>query len=153
MSSLLPEGLVVPEVTKSSGRGKYGAMGGLFFNFLPGAWILSEVDCFLLLSALVPCIIAVINFAKYPFQADSQLSKSFRMTRCLRRQAGPILLLESSSVPFHFLEINIVRMPVPDAFCIGLASVVTYYLFLFSPIHLMFLTLSERHHVEWVHAP
>ena len=76
MSPLLPEGLVVPEVTKSSGRGKYGAMGGLFLNFIPGAWILLEADCFIL-SALVSCIIAVINFAKYAFQADSQLSKSF----------------------------------------------------------------------------
>ena len=56
---------------------------------LPGAWILSEVDCFILLSASVPYIIAVINFAKYVSQVESQLSKLFWMTKFLRRQARP----------------------------------------------------------------
>ena len=79
MSPLLPEGLVVPEVTKSSGPGKYGAMGGLFLNFLPGAWILSEVDCFLLLPASVSYIIAGINMhlrqnLSYPVVLDDKIS-------------------------------------------------------------------------------
>jgi hypothetical protein len=77
MSALLQEGLVVPQVWKSSGRGRYGAMGELFLYFLPGAWILSEVGYFILLSALGPYIIAVINFVKYASQAESQLSSYF----------------------------------------------------------------------------
>ena len=58
-------------------------MGGLFFNFLPDAWILSEVDCFILLSALV---VAVIDMhlrqnLSYPDVLDAKISVTPGETR------------------------------------------------------------------------